>query len=538
MYFFTAKFTKTQCEEENYGTMTTKVIGDWQIGCKDIKMRMVNLYYSDSWTDCTFLVGSEQLVSAHKVVLAAASPVFAAMFYGGMPEKGPIQIDDIEPDTFIEMLRYIYTDNTDIISFNDACALYYAAKKYMLLHLKTECLEYLINNLTAADCCLAYEFAQMFDEKDLLKACEELMKTKTMEVLHSRGFQDASLKTVHFIYSMDNLTITSEVDLFEALEHYVKVNDMSEELGHTNESFNSQMTGSPKEDNDIGDWKQSNVGNENGSAVRGEYDKTKNGIFKDCMENDVKDQQNVKNGNASSPKKYKESNSESVKDCVDNEETKPQDIKHENVSAPEKIEIVEKANTDISERITVRHILKLIRFLTMSAEEFTSVPAASSLLTQTEVLALLINIINLKKSKVPMPEGFSTKLEKRYSKADPLDVMKDIRLHFTVPDCERFEDGDIIHSSTVHFKNSSWELRFYLSDNFFYVSVNFIAKGISQYYYNLRIRINEDEDKDYLYLSKGAMKLTELLENWKEIKDKYLEDGALSFDVAIWAPEF
>lgn len=70
--------------------------------------------------------------------------------------------------------RYIYTDNTDIISFNDACALYYAAKKYMLLHLKTECLEYLINNLTAADCCLAYEFAQMFDEKDLLKACEEV----------------------------------------------------------------------------------------------------------------------------------------------------------------------------------------------------------------------------------------------------------------------------------------------------------------------------------------------------------------------------
>lgn len=49
--------------------------------------------------------------SAHKAILAARSPVFAAMFEHGMEESraNRVQISDIEPDTLAEVLRFIYT---------------------------------------------------------------------------------------------------------------------------------------------------------------------------------------------------------------------------------------------------------------------------------------------------------------------------------------------------------------------------------------------------------------------------------------------
>ena len=47
-------------------------------------------------------------IPAHQTLLLARSPVFAAMFTGGLAEKTErpvIHIDDVEPQSFKEMLR-------------------------------------------------------------------------------------------------------------------------------------------------------------------------------------------------------------------------------------------------------------------------------------------------------------------------------------------------------------------------------------------------------------------------------------------------
>lgn len=48
---------------------------------------------------------------AHKAILAARSPVFAAMFEHGMAESraNRVNITDVEPDILGEVLRFIYT---------------------------------------------------------------------------------------------------------------------------------------------------------------------------------------------------------------------------------------------------------------------------------------------------------------------------------------------------------------------------------------------------------------------------------------------
>ncbi|CAN6324076.1 unnamed protein product [Urochloa humidicola] len=78
--------------------------------------------------DVTFVVveGDDE-IRAHKLVLAARSPVFRAEFYGSMKErvKRTVRIHDMSASTFRAMLRFIYTDEMPIkpkgVASQDEC---------------------------------------------------------------------------------------------------------------------------------------------------------------------------------------------------------------------------------------------------------------------------------------------------------------------------------------------------------------------------------------------------------------------------------
>jgi len=61
-------------------------------------------------TDVEFLVGEESF-GAHRSLLSARSPVFAAMFASGMKEAatGQVRIEDVDPTTFQHFLKFLYT---------------------------------------------------------------------------------------------------------------------------------------------------------------------------------------------------------------------------------------------------------------------------------------------------------------------------------------------------------------------------------------------------------------------------------------------
>lgn len=61
--------------------------------------------------DITFVVGDETF-KAHKLVLAARSPVFRAQFFGliGNPNMDKIVVEDVEPLVFKAMLVFMYSD--------------------------------------------------------------------------------------------------------------------------------------------------------------------------------------------------------------------------------------------------------------------------------------------------------------------------------------------------------------------------------------------------------------------------------------------
>lgn len=74
---------------------------------------MEKLLTNGTFSDTVLVVDGREFY-AHKAILAARSPVFSAMFEHEMTEsrKGRVEISDIDPDVFNEMLKFIYTGDT------------------------------------------------------------------------------------------------------------------------------------------------------------------------------------------------------------------------------------------------------------------------------------------------------------------------------------------------------------------------------------------------------------------------------------------
>lgn len=135
--------------------------------------RYEQLLRSEKYYDCVFHVGTATL-KCHKLILAAASPVFEAMFYGPIREKKQeIEILDISPDIFYDLLSYIYTGlvNFEKLSIEETIELYYGAEKYLLTDLISNCLVAIKRKLRFANILPALELSICMNLQGLLEIC-------------------------------------------------------------------------------------------------------------------------------------------------------------------------------------------------------------------------------------------------------------------------------------------------------------------------------------------------------------------------------
>ncbi|CAM0951041.1 unnamed protein product [Alopecurus aequalis] len=111
------------------------------------------------FTDVSFDVGGESF-SAHRLMLAARSPVFRAELYGRMIESKMVSItvEDMEASTFRSMLHYMYHGSLPDAGAKDACStmaqyqhLLVAADRYGVDGLKKICEHKLCGNGITVD---------------------------------------------------------------------------------------------------------------------------------------------------------------------------------------------------------------------------------------------------------------------------------------------------------------------------------------------------------------------------------------------------
>ncbi|XP_046450201.1 speckle-type POZ protein-like [Daphnia pulex] len=111
---------------------------------------LTDIYVNQSNCDIQFCFQDDRKIGGHVSVLAARSPVFAAMFNHDMKEKqtGEVVIEDIEFEIFQELLHYIYSGRMKtVLTEATARSLCVAADKYDVPGLKEECTRALLFDL-------------------------------------------------------------------------------------------------------------------------------------------------------------------------------------------------------------------------------------------------------------------------------------------------------------------------------------------------------------------------------------------------------
>lgn len=155
-----------------------------------LKEDLVNLYGEKTSTDVCFIVGGREF-KAHKTILAARSPVFAAMLNNGMLETSSDRIDvrDMAPDIFEALLRFVYTDKVDLTKI-DAKNLLAASDQYLISLLKFECQVFLSSNITTENCIELLELADHQNAVYLKKSTVGFIKQRKTSMMKTESWKD------------------------------------------------------------------------------------------------------------------------------------------------------------------------------------------------------------------------------------------------------------------------------------------------------------------------------------------------------------
>ena len=135
------------------------------------------LFNTDKLSDFKFICSDEKEIPAHRFVLIAHSPVMYKMLMAPMIESKSHQakLDDIDGDTMLEVLRFLYTGKVEDVK-TLAPNLLYCAEKYEMTELKNFAADSMANNLTIDNVLEYCALAERYNQINLLEKCIVFMK--------------------------------------------------------------------------------------------------------------------------------------------------------------------------------------------------------------------------------------------------------------------------------------------------------------------------------------------------------------------------
>lgn len=175
------------------------------------------LYLNEEFADIKFVFkdeGDVVKVPANKAILAALSPVFRAMFFGQLREKGDVEIVDATADGFKDFLQFFYLDQVQL-TIEKIDEIVQLADKYDMNQYIDNCIKLLIQNLTPKNVCFAYQLAISANNANLKTLCEANISLNTTSVFESDSFVRCNQTVLKHILEIENLQC-DEIKVFRA----------------------------------------------------------------------------------------------------------------------------------------------------------------------------------------------------------------------------------------------------------------------------------------------------------------------------------
>lgn len=169
------------------------------------------------------LIAESRRIPAHRLVLAAASDYFAAMFTNDLREatQDEVQLKDVDSDALGGLVQYCYTGQIELREdtvetlLSTACLL-------QLTEVVDACCHFLMKQLHPSNCIGIRLFADTQGCTNLLKVAHSFTTEHFMEVIRSQEFLLLPPDEVSRLLASDDLNVPSEEVIFHAYLSWVK----------------------------------------------------------------------------------------------------------------------------------------------------------------------------------------------------------------------------------------------------------------------------------------------------------------------------
>ncbi|XP_076093860.1 kelch-like protein 35 isoform X1 [Mytilus galloprovincialis] len=184
---------------------------------RELYNSLEDMYKHDRHTDTKLVVG-DRTFNCHRVVLAAISPYFDAMFSSGMIESqnGTVNIQDCSVGIFENILDFIYTGRK-VVTFDNCEDLLKAAAIFQMRQLHEKCEQFLLNNLISDNSLGAWKLAKSYDCPSLCTKAWTLILMNFTDICRSEDFLFLDKDDLIKIITDDNLNVTNEEVVCDAV---------------------------------------------------------------------------------------------------------------------------------------------------------------------------------------------------------------------------------------------------------------------------------------------------------------------------------
>ncbi|KAJ6669142.1 hypothetical protein lerEdw1_007951 [Lerista edwardsae] len=179
-----------------------------------------NLRLENSLTDITLCVGSMRF-SCHRVVLAAASNYFRAMFCNDLKEKyeEKIVIKGVDAETMQILLDYTYTSKV-LITNENVQKILEAASLFQFLRMVEACSNFLKEGLHPENCVGILRLADAHSLDKLKQQVKTYIIQNFTQVLNYDEFLELPVDDLCCMLKSDDLCVTEEAQVFEMVMNW------------------------------------------------------------------------------------------------------------------------------------------------------------------------------------------------------------------------------------------------------------------------------------------------------------------------------
>nr|XP_057922302.1 kelch-like protein 40a [Doryrhamphus excisus] len=183
---------------------------------------LCDLLENDKFVDCVLKI-QEREFPCHRLVLAASSPFFKAMFLSDLEEskKRVIDLKDVEPGTMGMILRYLYTSDINLTEQN-VQDIFMVANMYQIPSIFSVCVSYLQEKLVLGNCLAIFRLGLLLDCPRLASTAQEFICERYQVVIRDQDFLQLAGTELALIIGADALNVDREEVVFESLMDWVR----------------------------------------------------------------------------------------------------------------------------------------------------------------------------------------------------------------------------------------------------------------------------------------------------------------------------